>query len=115
MLLVGTIDGGACPSAPGPHRVLRRVQEAATVGGAACIRERTGLPGVSRGWRALLAAARLGYVAQLMGNAHDERRAISSDALHFRVGEPCVAEVADRTQVPQAVGCARACRSAGAR
>ena len=92
-------------------------QEAATVGGAACIRKSDWLfPALREGGAALLRGMPVSrYVAQLMGNAHDEEKG-HQQPMHFsfRAGNHVSLSSPIGTQVPQAVGCARAMQIRGA-
>jgi pyruvate dehydrogenase E1 component alpha subunit len=86
-------------------------QEAATVGGAACIRKSDWLfPALREGGAALLRGMPVSrYIAQLMGNSHDEEKG-HQQPMHFsfRQGNHVSLSSPIGTQVPQAVGCARA-------
>lgn len=92
-------------------------QEAATVGGAACIRKSDWLfPALREGGAALLRGMSVSrYIAQLMGNSHDEEKG-HQQPMHFsyRAGNHVSLSSPIGTQVPQAVGCARAMQIRGA-
>lgn len=92
-------------------------QEAATVGGAACIRKTDWLfPALREGGAALLRGMDVSrYIAQLMGNSHDEEKG-HQQPMHFsyRAGNHVSLSSPIGTQVPQAVGCARAMQIRGA-
>lgn len=85
-------------------------QEAATVGSAASIQKKDWLfPALREGGAALLRGMDVSrYVAQLMGNAHDEEKG-HQQPMHFsfRAANHVSLSSPIGTQVPQAVGCAR--------
>jgi pyruvate dehydrogenase E1 component alpha subunit len=91
-------------------------QEAATVGSAACIKKSDWLfPALREGGAALLRGMDVSrYIAQLMGNAHDEEKG-HQQPMHFsyRAGNHVSLSSPIGTQVPQAVGCARAIQIRG--
>jgi pyruvate dehydrogenase E1 component alpha subunit/2-oxoisovalerate dehydrogenase E1 component alpha subunit len=91
-------------------------QEAATVGGAACIRKTDWLfPALREGGAALLRGMPVSrYIAQLMGNSHDEEKG-HQQPMHFsfRQGNHVSLSSPIGTQIPQAVGCARAMQIRG--
>ena len=91
-------------------------QEAATVGSAACIKQGDWLfPALREGGAALLRGMPVSrYVAQLMGNAHDEEKG-HQQPMHFsyRAGNHVSLSSPIGTQVPQAVGAARAAQIRG--
>lgn len=86
-------------------------QEAATVGSAACVRRTDWLfPALREGGAALLRGMPVSrYIAQLMGNSHDEEKG-HQQPMHFsyRAGNHVSLSSPIGTQVPQAVGAARA-------
>jgi pyruvate dehydrogenase E1 component alpha subunit/2-oxoisovalerate dehydrogenase E1 component alpha subunit len=92
-------------------------QEAATVGAAACITKHDWLfPALREGGAALLRGMSVSrYIAQLMGNSHDEEKG-HQQPMHFsfRAGNHVSLSSPIGTQVPQAVGCARAMQIQGA-
>ena len=91
-------------------------QEAATVGSAACIKKGDWLfPALREGGAALLRGMSVSrYIAQLMGNAHDEEKG-HQQPMHFsfRAGNHVSLSSPIGTQVPQAVGAARAMQIRG--
>ena len=86
-------------------------QEAATVGSAACVRKGDWVfPALREGGAALLRGMPVSrYIAQLMGNAHDEEKG-HQQPMHFswRAANHVSLSSPIGTQVPQAVGVARA-------
>ena len=93
-------------------------QEAATVGSAFCLAPDDWLfPALREGGAALLRGMPVSrYIAQLMGNAHDEEKG-HQQPMHFswRAANHVSLSSPIGTQVPQAVGCARAMQIAAAR
>lgn len=91
-------------------------QEAATIGSAACLRaDDWCFPALREGGAALLRGMPISrYVAQLMGNAHDEEKG-HQQPMHFswRAANHVSLSSPIGTQVPQGVGCARAMQIAG--
>ncbi len=91
-------------------------QEAATVGSSACLKKGDWLfPALREGGAALLRGMPVSrYVAQLMGNAHDEEKG-HQQPMHFsfRAGNHVSLSSPIGTQVPQAVGAARAAQIRG--
>ncbi len=91
-------------------------QEAATVGSAWCIDGDDWLfPALREGGAALLRGMSVSrYVAQLMGNGHDEQKG-HQQPMHFsyRAGNHVSLSSPIATQVPQAVGAARAAQVRG--
>jgi len=91
-------------------------QEAATVGAAACIKKSDWLfPALREGGAALLRGMPVSrYIAQLMGNSHDEEKG-HQQPMHFsfRAGNHVSLSSPIGTQIPQAVGCARAMQIRG--
>jgi pyruvate dehydrogenase E1 component alpha subunit/2-oxoisovalerate dehydrogenase E1 component alpha subunit len=91
-------------------------QEAAVVGAAHCIRPDDWLfPALREGGAALLRGMPVSrYIAQLMGNAHDEEKG-HQQPMHFswRAANHVSLSSPIGTQVPQAVGAARAIQICG--
>jgi pyruvate dehydrogenase E1 component alpha subunit/2-oxoisovalerate dehydrogenase E1 component alpha subunit len=91
-------------------------QEAATVGAAACVKPSDWLfPALREGGAALLRGMPVSrYIAQLMGNSHDEEKG-HQQPMHFsfRAGNHVSLSSPIGTQIPQAVGCARAMQIKG--
>jgi pyruvate dehydrogenase E1 component alpha subunit/2-oxoisovalerate dehydrogenase E1 component alpha subunit len=91
-------------------------QEATTVGSASSIRRGDWLfPALREGGAALLRGMPVSkFVAQLMGNAHDEEKG-HQQPMHFsfRAANHVSLSSPIGTQVPQAVGCARAMQVRG--
>lgn len=91
-------------------------QEAAVVGSAACLEpDDWCFPALREGGAALLRGMPVSrYVAQLMGNAHDEEKG-HQQPMHFsyRAANHVSLSSPIGTQVPQAVGCARAIQVQG--
>ena len=91
-------------------------QEAATVGSAACVRKTDWLfPALREGGAALLRGMPVSrYIAQLMGNSHDEEKG-HQQPMHFsfRAANHVSLSSPIGTQVPQAVGAARAMQIRG--
>ncbi|MCE9635043.1 MAG: 3-methyl-2-oxobutanoate dehydrogenase [Planctomycetes bacterium] len=92
-------------------------QEAATVGSAFCLEaEDWCFPALREGGAALMRGMPVSrYIAQLMGNAHDEEKG-HQQPMHFswRGANHVSLSSPIGTQIPQAVGCARAMQVAGA-
>jgi pyruvate dehydrogenase E1 component alpha subunit/2-oxoisovalerate dehydrogenase E1 component alpha subunit len=113
MLLVRTLDT-RCLVLQRQGRIafygMSMGQEAATVGAAACIKKSDWLfPALREGGAALLRGMPVSrYIAQLMGNSHDEEKG-HQQPMHFsfRAGNHVSLSSPIGTQVPQAVGCAR--------
>jgi len=91
-------------------------QEAATVGSAACIEADDWLfPALREGGAALMRGMPVSrYIAQLMGNTHDEQKG-HQQPMHFsfRAANHVSLSSPIATQVPQAVGAARAIQIRG--
>ena len=91
-------------------------QEAATVGSSWCIEADDWLfPALREGGAALLRGMPVSrYIAQLMGNSHDEQKG-HQQPMHFsyRAGNHVSLSSPIATQVPQAVGAARAAQIRG--
>ncbi len=91
-------------------------QEAATIGSACCIEDDDWLfPALREGGAALLRGMSVSrYIAQLMGNSHDEQKG-HQQPMHFsyRAGNHVSLSSPIATQVPQAVGAARAAQVRG--
>ncbi len=95
---------------------MSKGQEAATVGSAACIEADDWLfPALREGGAALLRGMPVShYIAQLMGNSHDEANG-HQQPMHFscRAANHVSLSSPIGTQVPQAVGAARAAQIRG--
>jgi pyruvate dehydrogenase E1 component alpha subunit/2-oxoisovalerate dehydrogenase E1 component alpha subunit len=119
MLLIRTLDE-RCLKLQRQGRIafygMATGQEAATVGSAWCIRDDDWLfPALREGGAALLRGMPVSrYIAQLMGNAHDEEKG-HQQPMHFswRAANHVSLSSPIGTQLPQAVGCARAIQVRG--
>lgn len=93
-------------------------QEAATIGSASCLGpDDWCFPALREGGAALLRGMPVSrYIAQLMGNAHDEEKG-HQQPMHFswRGANHVSLSSPIGTQVPQGVGCARAMQISGAK
>jgi pyruvate dehydrogenase E1 component alpha subunit/2-oxoisovalerate dehydrogenase E1 component alpha subunit len=91
-------------------------QEAATIGSASCLRpDDWCFPALREGGAALLRGMPVSrYVAQLLGNAHDEEKG-HQQPMHFswRAANHVSLSSPIGTQLPQGVGCARAIQIEG--
>ncbi len=119
MLLVRTLDE-RCLKLQRQGRIafygMAKGQEAATVGSAWCIRKNDWLfPALREGGAALLRGMPVSrYIAQLMGNSLDEQKG-HQQPMHFsfRAANHVSLSSPIATQVPQAVGAARAAQIRG--